>query len=61
MKDYREFLDSLDDKKFLLIKKEIEQSPMFLSAPTDADKNFLQAVLINSQMIGMYHKWLNEE
>ena len=61
MKDYKQFLETLDDKKFLLMKKEIEQNPMFLSAPTDVDRNFLQAVIINSQMIGMYHKWLNEE
>ncbi len=61
MKDYKDFLDTLDDKTFLLIRKEIQNHPMYLSAPTDADRNFLQSVLINSQMIGMYHKWLNEE
>lgn len=61
MKDYKDFLDTLDDKTFLLIRKEIQNHPMYLSAPTDADRSFLQSVLINSQMIGMYHKWLNEE
>lgn len=61
MKDYKDFLNSLDDKAFLLMRKEIQNHPMYLSAPTDADKSFLQSALITSQMISMYHKWLNEE
>ncbi len=61
MKEYKDFLNSLDDKTFLLMRKEIQNHPMYLSAPTNDDKIFLQAALINSQMLGMYHKWLNKE
>lgn len=61
MKDYNDFLNTLDDEKILILKKDIENHPMFLSAPTDIDRTFLQAFLINSMMLHMYHNWLNEE
>ena len=61
MKDYRDFLNTLDDEKLLILKNDIENHPMFLSAPTDIDRNFLQAFLVNSMMLHMYHEWLNKE
>lgn len=61
MKDYKDFLNSLDDEKLHQIKREIENRPIFINAPTNIDKSFLQATLISSLMIGMYHEWVSKE
>lgn len=61
MKNFNDFIKTLDDDKLLAIKKDIESTPPFIGAPTDIDRNFLQSFLISSAMLRMYHDWLNGE
>ena len=61
MKDYKDFMKTLNDEYFLLVKNEIESTPMFVNAPTESDRYFIQSVLISNQMIAKYHRWLNGE
>lgn len=61
MKDFRDFLKSLDKETILAIVDDANAKVANMpSDATDATKNGVTAFTIAIELIGIYHKWISE-
>lgn len=61
MKDFRDFLKSLDKETILAIVDDANAKVANMPCDaTDATKNGVTAFTIAIELIGIYHKWISE-
>ena len=59
MKNFEDFMRSLDAETFAKLEGALMDNPYIENAPTEDVKRHIEIGIIASVLIGKYHEWLN--
>lgn len=59
MKDFNEFIATLDTDFFSNLEKSLNENPQVINSPSAGARIHAESVIITMTLIGKYHEWLN--
>ncbi len=60
MKDFNDFIATLDSNYFDKLEKVLNERPEIINAPTESAKIRAESSVIAMLLIGKYHEWLQQ-
>ncbi len=60
MKDFKDFIASLDADFYENMEKVLNETPEVINAPSTGMRIHAESAIIAMTLIGKYHEWLNQ-
>lgn len=61
MKDFKDFMKTLDEDFYANMEKTLNLTPEVINAPSTGARIHCESIIIAMTLIGMYHEWLTEQ
>ena len=60
LKNYMDFINSLDANFYAGFEKAIYENPFYQDAPNGVTKRHIEIAIISASILGKYHEWINQ-